>query len=126
MTVTVTAGEPDITERVPMGGVDWHAGWEGAKEVTGWNWLWGTSEDYYNKAVETYAKSDLSAAVDTGLAKAQEIEAPIAAGAKNWLGYASDPSKIQATLQTVMVIVIVLGIVYVLATVAPLLRPIAR
>lgn len=84
---------------------------------------WGA--DIVDRMLASYAKSDFSETVDSGLQKAKTQADKITNAADKWLGYASDPANIQSTLNTVMVIVVVLGVVYVLATVAPLLRPLA-
>jgi hypothetical protein len=111
-------GEPVITGRVPED-ENIPSYWS---QISGYwaNW-WG--EDDFETFKSDWSKSETSAKVDKVLAAVEEPAKKVVVAANNWLGYAADPEKIQDTLKTVAVIVVVLGVVYALATVVPLVKP---
>ncbi len=123
--VEITFGEPVIIDRVPAEEPGFLARW--------WGGIEATAEEWTDKAMYAYSKTDVSAGVDTSLATAEtaakSAQASIdaaKASANKFLGYVSDPEKLEGVLTKVFVIVIILGIVYVLAMVAPLIPRGAR
>ena len=109
---TITFGEPVITERVPAD-----------KEPGLLDSFWGWVETKEDEALNWYSHTEASNTADAVLADVKEKNDALQKSAKDWMGYLGDPNKIQGTLNTVMIIVVVLGVVYVIANVAPLIRP---
>lgn len=103
---------------IPYAGPGASGAWT-QSETRAW---WGWGEEYLDKALDSYSKSSVSDSVDKGLASAKTTTDKLATAANNWLGYASDPAKLESALTMVTVIVCVLGGVYVLAMIAPVLR----
>lgn len=114
--VEVTIGEPVITSRTPQE-KGWLQGWY--DEATEW------VEDKTDDVLLAYSRTEFSDNADSVANTAQDQIERTKTAANNWLGYLNDPAKLDSTLKTVAVIVVVLGIVYVIATVAPIIRPLA-
>lgn len=84
------------------------------------SWL-GIAEEYYEGALAAYAKSDVSASVDSTLASAKKQADKITESANAWLGFAGNPENITNVLRMATIIVVVLGVVYVVAVFAPVI-----
>lgn len=85
---------------------------------------WG--EEYIDRALLTYSKTDTSATIDKGLTKAQTVTDKLVDSTNKWLGYFSDPDKIENVLKMATVIVVILGVVYVIAVLSPVIAGLAR
>lgn len=118
-----TGGTNDGKAQPPYQGPGASGAWSGNGVDANW---WGVADSYVDKALDSYSKSAFSDSVDKGLSSAKQTTDKLATAANNWLGYASDPSNLQNALVMVTVIVVVLGVVYVIATFAPAIRGLAR
>lgn len=118
--VDVQIGEPTITGRVSTEEKSlWAQFWDGAE---------AKAEDFKDEILYGYSKTDVSAGVDVVLSQAEKNAADVAEGVKKakaaadrWGGFISDPERLEGVLKTVMVIVIILGVVYVIAVLSPVL-----
>ncbi len=98
-----------------------------------WGGIEAQAEEWTDTALYAYSRTETSDKVDSTLAtaeaaanKAQASIDSAKASASKFLGYVTDPEKLDGVLTKVFVIVIILGIVYVLAMVAPLIPRVAR
>lgn len=124
-----TGGTTGNLEQTREGWLALGGGTQGAAEGTEASY-WGLAGEFVSgvtdKVLDSYSKSSVSDSVDKGLASAKTTTDKFATAANNWLGYASDPAKLESALTMVTVIVCVLGGVYVLALVAPVLRGVSK
>lgn len=117
-TVDVTVGEAIITERVPAVQPGWLRSW--------WNGIEDAAESAADSLLYDYSRTEISGDLDKGLAVAAERVDAAKAAADRWGGFLGDPAKVEGVVRMVMITVIVLGIVYVIAVLAPMLQAVAR